>query len=294
MHHRLTWLAVVLAICATAGAAPPKGHSSERKPEARQPAAKTAKAPAGAREAELERLRGVLASGDESAILAALAQLGSAPAEAAAAAPLVEEVLARGANVRVTIAALDTAAVLQQSSSSVSVAPYVRHRRPELRRAAARALVATGGPLAVEALRQGLASKDAQVRATSADGLGKLGARDSVDDLFAVLGHETPEAATSIALLCSPAQCDRLMALVGKLKFETLEAGFVPLLLRPTAELADENKLRYVERLRRLATPGARASLQTALAQLPEAASPTLRSALLAAMRTAPIDEGSR
>lgn len=294
MHHRLTWLVVVLAIGANAGAAPPKGGSSERKPEARQHSAKRAKAPAGAREAELERLRLVLASGDEPAMLAALAELRSGAAEGADAAPLVEDVLARGANLRVTIAALDTAGSLQQSSSSVSIAPYVRHRRPELRQAAARALVSTGGPLAIEALRQGLASSDAQVRATSAGGLGKLGARDSVADLFAVLGHDTPEAASSIARLCSPADCDRLMALIGKLKFETLEAGFVPLLLRPTSELADENKLRYVERLRRLATPAARSSLQATLAQLPEAASPTLRSALLAAVRTAPVVEESR
>jgi hypothetical protein len=293
MRHRLTWLPVVLAICANAGAAPPKGGSSERKPEAQQRPAKNAKAAAGAREAELERLRLVLTSGDESAILAALAEVRGGAAEHAAAAPLVEELLARGANIRVTTAALDTAASLQQSTSSVSIAPYVRHRRPELRQAAARALVATGGPLAIEALRQGLASSDPQVRATSAGGLGKLRATDSVDDLFAVLGHDTPEAATAIALLCSPAHCDRLMALVGKLKFETLEAGFVPLLLRPTTELADEYKLRYVERLRRLATPGAKASLQMTLAQLPKDASPALRGALLAAVRTAP-EEGSR
>jgi hypothetical protein len=65
-----------------------------------------------------------------------------------------------------------------------------------------------------------------------------------VDDLFTVLGHDTAEAAVAIAKLCSPEQCDRLMALVGKLKFDVLEASFVPLLLRPTLPAALQSALK--------------------------------------------------
>ena len=110
-----------------------------------------------------------------------------------------------------------------------------------------------------------------------------------MDELFTVLSHDTPQAALSIAQLCSPDQCDRLMALVGKLKFEVLEPAFVPLLLRPASELPDANKVKYVERLRVLATKPAAAVLQAALARLPKDESPTVRFALQNALKARPI-----
>jgi HEAT repeat protein len=172
---------------------------------------------------------------------------------------------------------------------SEAAAPYVSHRKPEIRRAAAQALAQTGGPIAITTLRKALSGPDAAVRGTAAAGLGTLGAKESVRDLFTVLEHDTPEAAVSIAKLCNPEQCDALMALIGKLRFETLEASFVPLLVRPAAEVPDANKIRYIDRLRRLATKRAAAVLSTAQTQLPKDQSAALRAALQAALRERPV-----
>jgi HEAT repeat protein len=225
--------------------------------------------------------------------LAALAEISARAADAnvdaGTAAPLVDQLLMRGASVKVLVAALETEGRLAARASSDAVAPYIAHRKPEIRLAAARALARTGGPLAVSSLRRALSSPDPLVRAAGAEGLGKLGATGAVEDLFSVLAHDTPEAALSIALLCAPEQCDRLMALVGKLKFETLQASFVPLLLRPEKSLPDANKIRYIDRLRRLATKGAAAVLEAALAQLPKDESPAVRAALTKALKNRPI-----
>jgi hypothetical protein len=280
MLRTLTRVACALAITSVAAAAPPK--------PAPKPAAGAKAAPKPPKQ-DLERWRRALESGFETEISAALTEIGALGPNGAAAAPLVDALLSMGANGKMLIRALDTEAQLALPASSAAVAPYVGHRNPEIRRAAARALTRTGGPIAVTALRRALSGADPQVRALAAGGLGTLGASEAVDDLFTVLAHDTAEAAVSIALLCSPEQCDRLMALVGKLKFEVLEQSFVPLLLRPASGLPDANKLRYVDRLRRLATKPAAAVLQTALAQLPKDENPTLRAALLTALKARPV-----
>jgi HEAT repeat protein len=163
-----------------------------------------------------------------------------------------------------------------------------RKGEPEIRRAAASALVRTRGAAAVGALRKSLKSPDPVVRETAASGLGTLGAAESVDELFAALGDEVPGASRSIAVLCNPSQCDKLMDYVGKLKFETLEPCFVPLILRP-AGLPEPNKIRYIDRLRRLATKNSRAVLETALASLPAEGNPKLRDALQTALKGRPV-----
>jgi hypothetical protein len=85
------------------------------------------------------------------------------------------------------------------------------------------------------------------------------------------------------------------MDYVGKLKFETLEPCFVPLILRPTG-LPEPNKIRYIDRLRRLATKNSRAVLETALASLPAEGNPKLREALQTALKGRPVhaEEGSK
>jgi len=285
MHRTLIRLASVFALLGVTLTLPV--HAEPKTAKTPKPA-KAAKAEKPAK-LELDRYRRSLETGSEAEMVGVLSELGSLGKPAAAAAPLVDALLARGANGNVLLAALETEGQLGVRASSDAVAPYVAHRKPEIRRAAGLALASTGGPSAVTALRRALAGPDPAVRAVAASGLGALGAKDSVEDLFKVLAHDTPEAATSIALLCAPEQCDRLMALVGKLKFEVLEAAFVPLLLRPPAELPEANKLRYVERLRVLATRPAAAVLQSTLAQLPKDESPALRAAIQTALKARPI-----
>lgn len=239
--------------------------------------------------ADLERWGRALESGQESEKLAALREITALGARGASAAPLIEKLLQKGSSVAVTLAALGAAGSLEATSLSTAVGPYIRHRNSEIRQAAATSLAQTRGSVAVQALRGALHGPDAKVRGIAARGLGTLGATEAVDDLFSALELDTAEAALSIALLCGPDQCDRLMALVGKLRFEVLEPGFLPLLLRPEASLPKANKLRYIARLRRLATRRATVVLETALAQLPEDADPELVAALKNALRARPV-----
>ncbi len=279
MHRALIRLAFLSALASAPLATPALAAPNAEKP------GKVKKGP----KLELDRYRRTLETGTESALLEALSELGALGKGAAPAAPLVDALLARGANATVLLAALETEAQLGVAASSDAIAPYVAHRKPEIRQAAAAALASTGGASAVVALRRALAGPDPAVRGVAATGLGTLGAKEAVEDLFTVLSHDTPQAAVSIATLCNPEQCDRLMALVGKLKFDVLEPAFVPLLLRPASELPEANKLRYVERLRVLATRPAAAVLQTALNKLPKDESPVLRNALQNALKARPI-----
>ncbi|MFO7177301.1 MAG: hypothetical protein DIU78_001265 [Pseudomonadota bacterium] len=276
MLRNTTWFVLALLVSARAGAEPPKAGASAPKSPASQ------RSPL-----DVPRLARALESGDEAEMVAALEEIEARGRDGGPAAPLVNALLLRGGSVRVMLAAFKAAAALGKESSSEAVAPYVLHRRPEIRQAAAEALVATGGPAAAAALRRALTSVDPKVRATAARGLGELGAKDAVSDLFVALGKEVPGAASSIASLCAPAECDRLMEYVGKLKFETLEPGFVPLLLRK--ELPSRNKLLYIDRLRRLATKRSNSVLQTALASLPPDGEPKLRAALQTALQGRPV-----
>jgi HEAT repeat protein len=280
MRRSLTWIALVLAGAAPALAAPEKA-----------PAESAGKRAPG-QKLELKRLAQVLDTGSEAEILEALAVVTAAGSDGAVAVPLINGLLLRGSSAKVVIAALDAVGGFGVESSSEAAAPYVQHRRPDIRQAAAAALVRTRGPAAVRALRLALRSPDPVVRASAAAGLGALGASEAVDELFVALGDETPGAARSIATLCNPQQCDRLMDQTGKLKFELLEPCFVPLLLRPTG-LPDANKLKYVDRLRRMATRSSGAVLQTALAELPADGSPALREALQTALKGRPVVGGS-
>lgn len=281
MLRTLTRVVFALAITSVAIAAPPKPA-----PKAAKPAA-AAKAPPKPAKQDMDRWKRALESGVEAEITGALGEIAALGPASVWVAPLVDALLAMGGSGTVLVSALETEGALAVPASSSAVAPYVGHRKPDIRRAAAKALARTGGPVAIAALRHALSGPDPQVRGIAAAGLGTLGASDAVDDLFTVLEHDSPEAAVAIAQLCAPEQCDRLMALVGKLKFEVLEASFVPLLLRPT--LPDADKIRYIDRLRRLATKPAAAVLQTALAQIPKDENPTLRAALQTALKARPV-----
>ena len=121
-------------------------------------------------------------AGSEQEVVAALGTIGDSGNPEGA--PLVNDVLARGGTQTIVEEALKTAGKLKSPALSTAVAPYVQHRTPEIRRAAARALVKTKGPAAVAALSKALRSEDASVRGTAATGLGELGARESIKGSF--------------------------------------------------------------------------------------------------------------
>ena len=250
------------------------------------PAAKPAAGPS----LNLDSLKKALESGDEARALSALDEIELSADPRAV--PLVEALLARGASTKLLLRALGVAGALHRESSSATVAPYVKHRTAEVRRAAAHALAHTKGSVAVQALRDALRGSDATLRGTAADGLGALGAKEAVPDLFVVLPKEVPEAAGAIGTLCSADDCKKFVALLGKLPFDVMESGFLPLLLRTSTDVPDAVKLTLIEQLRRLATQQANTLLSTALASFPKDGNPKIKTALDAALHGHSVKNG--
>lgn len=239
--------------------------------------------PAPKSKLDLAGLQKALESGDEAKAKAALDTIAQSGDPAGA--PPVEQLLSRGASTPLLLRALETLGILGQPSSGAALAPYAQHRTPELRRAALRALIATKSPLAPDVLRRALRGNDPGQRAIAARGLGELDVRAAVPDLFSVLPKDVAEAAQSIGKLCTRAECEKFMDLLGRLRFEVMESGIVPILLRPGADVPDELKLKLVERLRRMATQPANQLLQTALAKFPADGSPAVKRGIERALK---------
>ena len=204
---------------------------------------------------DLGKIKADLESGNPQRMLGALQQVAAAGKDGVPAVPLVEALLRRGANPPVLERALQVAGKLGQESSSEAVTPYLRHRAPGLRHAAADALTHTGGPKAIAALRHGLHARDPEVRSLSARGLGELGAKEAVDDLMRALHHNVTEASAAIGQLCTGEQCTKFTALLGRRPLESLLGGLERILLRPASEVPDAVKLSLVEKLSNLRSP---------------------------------------
>ncbi len=278
-------LALAAAAPAASAQAPKPAPAKPGKAPAAAPA-KPGKAPAAApakSKLDLPDLQKSLESGDEAKTLEALETI--AKSGDAAGAPLVEGLLMRGASVTVLSRALETLGILAQPSSGGALAPYAQHRTAELRRAALRALIATKSPIAGDVLRKALHGSDPAGRSIAARGLGQLNVRAAVPELFSVLPKDVAEAAQSLGVLCVGPECEKFIGLLGKLSFEVMESGMVPLLLRPQAEVTDELKIKLIERLRRMATQPANQLLQTALAKFPADGSPNVKKALERALK---------
>jgi HEAT repeat protein len=238
---------------------------------------------------DLPSMKAALESGDEAKTLAALDTIAKSGDPAGA--TLVELLLSRGASVTVLSRAIETLGIMAQPGSGAALAPYAQHRTPELRRAALRALIATKSPLAGDVLRRALHGNDAPQRAIAARGLGQLGVRAAVPELFSVLPKDVAEAAQSLGELCVSDECDKFMNLLGRLRFEVMESGIVPILLRPRAEVPDALKLKLIERLRRMATKPANELLQSALTQFPADGSPEVKKGLERALKGYSVTE---
>ena len=247
--------------------------------------AKSAKGPAAPAKSKLDTaaLQKALESGVEGQVLGALDTIGNSGDPAGA--PLVEALLARGATVTVLSRAIETLNMLAQPSSGQALAPYAQHRAPEIRHAALRALIATKSPLAGDVLRRALHGSDAAQRSIAARGLGELNVRAAVPELISALAHDVPEAAQSLGQLCVGQECEQFTGLLGRLRFEIMESGIVPLLLRPQADVSDDLKLKLIERLRRMATQPANQLIQTALTKFPADGSPAVKKGLERALK---------
>lgn len=220
---------------------------ADAKPEAK-PADKSK--PAAPR-ADLDALRKRLEGSEDDAIQALQT---IADQDLADAAPLISALLGRGGSEKLIAEALTTSAKLKVESLSPAVAPYVSHRSQEIRRQACRTLLKTKGPQAVAALKTALRSPDPVVRGTAATGLGALGARDALADLFLAFDRGVSEAGASIGQLCTPEECEKFAARTGKVPFDVMQSGFDQILFRPPTEIPDDAKLALVGRMREIGT----------------------------------------
>jgi HEAT repeat protein len=190
---------------------------------------------------------------------------------ALAAAPLIVDLLEKGLPYPLTVAAIDTLGDIESEASSATVSWYVRHRSVEVRRSAVKALVHTKGAPAAHALRVALSDEDARVRGFAAIGLGSLGAKEAVADLFTALDHKVNEAAVSIGQLCAPSECEVLEERLGRVPFDIVSSGLDQILFRPPGEVSDDAKAKLIGRVRELGTGEANRFLRDVLARWPRA-----------------------
>jgi HEAT repeat protein len=231
------------------------------------------------------KMKTELESGDSARMIAALEELIKAGEGGTSAAPYVASLLKRGASSDVLLKALEAAGALKQESTSSAVAPYVKHRLSDVRHAATKALIKTKGPDAVKALRGALRSSDAQVRGIAATGLGALGAKESLDDLYTALAHNVGEAAEAIGQLCAGKDCEKLAELTGKHPFDVMSSGFDQILFRPEKEMPEDEKIRIVGRLRELGTKEAGKYLNDVKGRWPKDWSKRVKQAIDSAVR---------
>jgi HEAT repeat protein len=226
-----------------------------------------------------------LESGDEARALAALEQVAAAGEGGKPAAPHIDKLLVRGASTSIAVKALEVCGGLKQQKSSTAIAPYVKHRNGDVRRGATKALVKTRGPAAIKALRGGLRSSDAQVRGISATGLGAMGAKEALPDLFNALDHRVAEAAASIGQLCTPTDCEKFASRLGKLQLDVMTSGFDQILFRPPAEMPDDQKIKIIGKLRELGTKDVGAYLADVSERWPENWSKKVKQAIDSAVK---------
>lgn len=199
---------------------------------------------------------------------------------ATAAAPLVAQLLDRGPAPELAKAAIETAADLESPVTTPSVVPYAQHRDVAVRRAAVKALARTKGPAAAKALAHALGDPDGMVRGVAAAGLGALKAREAVPSLLSALDHQIPEAAAAVGQLCAPAECEKLVARLGREPFDVVSSGFEQILFRPVAEIDDDTKVRIIERVRELRTKEANRFLSDVFGRWPATGSARVKQAL--------------
>jgi HEAT repeat protein len=221
-----------------------------------------------------------LKSNDEGQIRSGLDEVQKAATGGAAAAPAISEALTRGMSESLTQQAIDTLGAVESPEGSSVLALYATHRNVALRRAAVKALTRTKGAPATSALKKALSDSDAQVRGTSAAGLGALKAKDAVPDLFVALDHKVVEAAVSIGQLCGPDQCDQLSGKLGKMPFDVVMTGLDQVLFRPTADISDDVKIKVIGKIRELGTAEANKYFKELSTRLPNETSARIKQAI--------------
>jgi len=234
-------VATCVALLVFAGTSVPVAHAAKQ--DAKVDAA-TAR--------RLERLRLQLGGDNPATAAAALESIGAERFEPATG--LLRDFINQGSTPDLIALAAKAAGMLRAAELAPVVAPLVAHRDEEVRRRAAEALIQIGGPRAVEALRAALRGPDARVRGIAAAGLGDLGAREALPELFKAFDRNVGEAASAIGQVCDPDACRKFLASLGKAPFDLVTSGFDQMFFRPASELPDDVKIDVIDALAKLQT----------------------------------------
>jgi len=236
---------------------------------------------------DAKAIRAKIASKDPAKVASGLAEAERAGGAAKGAAPAITKLLAEGTTVALAKKALAAASSIGESSFSKAVAPYIHHRNTELRRSAVKVLAETGGPDAVAAFQRGLRGNDGIVRGFSASGLGALGAKSAIDQLFIALDHNVTEAAAAIGQLCGPADCKKLVSRIERVAFDVMTSGFDPILFR-SEPLAEKDQLHIIGTIRELGTKEAGQYLVDVQSRWPKHYSEKVKQAIDTAITSIP------
>lgn len=185
--------------------------------------------------------------------------------------------IGRGLPTDVLALAVDTLMILGRPQAAPVLFRLTSHRRARIRAAAVRAIVACRPRGADRALIAALNDSDGTVRGAAAEGLGTLGARAAVDELFHAWDRQVPQAPTAIAQVAQPDDVERFLSYLGRTPFEQMRGPLTTILGR--RDLASSARVEIIGQLTELATPGVREFLEEFLAGLPEGGSDPVRRA---------------
>ncbi len=274
MNRSLFARAIVASAAIAFATAPIAVPSAEAAPAARKTAARPAP------KIDLAPIEAQLRSREASSLRAGLAAARDAGQAASPVAPSVQALLADGLPADLAIEALQTLAVIGSEAHAKVVVPYAHHRDAKLRRKALEALTRLRGAQAAATLRHRMSDADPGVRGAAASGLGVLGVREAVPDLFLALDRKVGEAAGSIGTLCTPEQCRQLLDRTGRIGFDVLSAGLDQILFRSGSEVSDDFKLEVVGRVRELGTQEANRFLEEIQGRWPAQGSKRVKQAI--------------
>ena len=234
-------------------------------------------ASAKVRDEVLRTAEAKLATGDEPAIRQALHSLGELGGDAAAHAVVAR--LRRGLPPQLIEAAIDTLVLLNRPSLAPPLLELTQHRRIQIRIKAMQALAALKMKSAQSALLYALDDPSSEVRTAAVEALSAVGNSRALPALYTAAERDVPGAWRAIGSIATPADVKGLVARSQKVELLQIRPALDALLAR--TDLPVDAKLRMIQHVASLGSPGARACLVEWLAANKTDGHPRVRKALL-------------
>lgn len=205
----------------------------------------------------VQELAVMLVSSNPDELRMAIELAAQAPKEVT---PLLVERVRAGLPADLLTQALDTLIGIGDGAANDLLIELSGHRRPEIRSRALLGLVTLRAPSAEASLVKGLSDAVPDVRSTAAHGLGMMGARHSLPELFRAFERGVDGAAAAIGELAEPTTLPRVTDYIGRSSFADLTPLLDGLFLR--RNLPDDSKLSLLDAIVKHGSSEARAYLE--------------------------------